>query len=69
MELAAASGGGEDGEDGMVEGKVVSWEELQVGVQPLISPDDCDLAEKIVKADAGMAKLLEQRYGITDLSK
>lgn len=70
VELAAASGGDEDsGEGSMVKGKIISLEELQIGVQPLISPDDCDLAEQIVKADAGVRGLLEQRYGIRDLGE
>ncbi|CBN75262.1 amine oxidase [Ectocarpus siliculosus] len=46
---------------------VVSCKPLGQGFQPLLSPDDCDLAEKIVKLDAGVAKLLEERYGITDI--
>ncbi|CAN0232551.1 unnamed protein product, partial [Ectocarpus sp. 4 AP-2014] len=46
---------------------VISCNPLGQGFQPLLSPDDCDLAEKIVKLDAGVAKLLEERYGITDI--
>lgn len=48
---------------------VVSWKPLGEGFQPLLSPDDCDLAEQIVKLDAGVAKLLEERYGITDIGE
>ena len=48
---------------------VVSCEQLGQGFQPLLSPDDCDLAEKIVKLDAGVANLLEERYGVTDLGE
>lgn len=48
---------------------VVSCKPLGEGFQPLLSPDDCDLAEQIVKLDAGVAKLLEERYGITDIGE
>lgn len=48
---------------------VVSCEPLGEGFQPLLSPDDCDLAERIVKLDAGVAKLLEERYNITDIGE
>lgn len=48
---------------------VVSCKPLGEGFQPLLSPDDCDLAERIVKLDAGVAKLLEERYGITEIGK
>lgn len=48
---------------------VVSCKPLGEGCQPLLSPDDCDLAEQIVKLDAGVAKLLEKRYGITDIGE
>lgn len=57
-----------DGE-GEVQGRVMTCDMLPAGAQPLISPDDCDLAERIVKADAGIATLLKERYGITDLGK
>ncbi|CAM9549635.1 unnamed protein product, partial [Hapterophycus canaliculatus] len=46
---------------------VTSCAPLGDGFQPLLSPDDCDLAESIVKLDAGVAKLLEERYGIMDI--
>lgn len=48
---------------------VVSCEPLGEGFQPLLSPDDCELAEQIVKLDAGVAKLLEERYGVTDIGE
>lgn len=46
---------------------VVTCLPLAAGVQPLLSPDDCDLAESIVKLDAGVARLLKERYGIVDM--
>lgn len=50
-------------------GTVTSCEPLGKGFQPLLSPDDCDLTESIVKLDDGVAKLLEERYGITDIGE
>ena len=38
------------------------------GKQPLLTPEDCLLAEEIVKADPEVAALLRDDYGITDLS-
>ena len=37
------------------------------GVQPLLTPDDCFLAEEIAKADPKVKELLAERYGIIDL--
>lgn len=48
--------------------EVTRCDKLGTGVQPLISPDECFLAEAIVKADPEVAKLLSERYGIEDLS-
>ena len=50
------------------EAAVTSCEPIPDGCQPLFSPDDCDLAESIVKADPGVAELLKTRYGIDDLT-
>ena len=36
--------------------------------QPLLTPEDCVLAEDIAKADAGVAAMVREAYGITDLS-
>ncbi len=38
------------------------------GKQPLLTPEDCLLAEEIVKADPEIAAMLRDDYGITDLS-
>lgn len=45
------------------DGSISSTTEL-VGVQPLLSPDDCELAEEIVKSSSSVRSLLEERYGI-----
>jgi primary-amine oxidase len=45
---------------------VVSWE-FKDGVQPLATPDDCFDAEAIVKADHVVQKLLQDKYGITNM--
>lgn len=36
--------------------------------EPLLTPEDCLLAEEIVKADADIVALLKDQYGITDLA-
>lgn len=38
------------------------------GVQPLASPDDCLLAEEIVKDDPAIQALLREQYNVTDLA-
>lgn len=42
------------------------WQEIDA--QPLASPDDCFLAEEIVKANVEVQSLLKEKYGITDMS-
>ncbi|PXF49742.1 Primary amine oxidase [Gracilariopsis chorda] len=37
------------------------------GAQPVLTPDDCHLAEKIVKADSRVRELISKRYGIDDI--
>eukprot|EP01025_Chloroclados_australasicus_P031457 TRINITY_DN3179_c0_g5_i1.p1 TRINITY_DN3179_c0_g5~~TRINITY_DN3179_c0_g5_i1.p1 ORF type:complete len:672 (-),score=75.87 TRINITY_DN3179_c0_g5_i1:433-2448(-) len=49
--------------------EVSEWVELGEGVQPLASPDDCFLAEEIIKQDPEIAKLVQERYGLNDLSQ
>ena len=46
----------------------VQTNKLPLGTQPPYSPDDCFLAEDIVKADEEVASLLKERYGIEDLA-
>lgn len=45
----------------------VSSVKLVEGMQPLATPDDCLYAEKIVKADVNIQKLLATKYGIVDM--
>lgn len=54
---------------GEITGEVLSCDALGDSFQPLLSPDDCELAEEIVKLDAGVARLLEERYSITDIGE
>lgn len=49
--------------------KVSFSKELPKGVQPLLTPEDCDLAEAIVQSSPEMAAIMKERYGITDMSK
>lgn len=42
---------------------------LPAGTIAMFTPDDCFLAERIVKADAGVRSLLYDRYGITDMDE
>lgn len=46
---------------------VSSSTELPVGVQPLLTPEDCDLAEMIAKESPVLQAALLERYGITDV--
>lgn len=45
---------------------VVSWKQVK-GAQPMLTPDDCNDAEEIAKADAQVQQLLKAR-GITDFN-
>lgn len=49
--------------------EVTFTKELERGVQPLLTPDDCDLAEQISKSSPKVQAALKERYGITDMSK
>lgn len=42
-----------------------AWK-LVPGVQPTVTPDDCNLAEEIIMADTRIQQLLAERYGVTD---
>uniref|UniRef100_A0A7S2XTZ3 Amine oxidase n=2 Tax=Attheya septentrionalis TaxID=420275 RepID=A0A7S2XTZ3_9STRA len=46
---------------------VESHTELRSGVQPMLTPDDCDLAEAIAKASPEVQAAVRERYGITDV--
>ena len=53
----------------MMSGKVLSEKVLPKGTQPLLTPDDCFLAEDIVQQSDEVKRVLEERYGITDISR
>mmetsp|Transcript_2454 Transcript_2454/g.3498 ORF Transcript_2454/g.3498 Transcript_2454/m.3498 type:complete len:736 (-) Transcript_2454:120-2327(-) len=55
-----------DFQDGI---NVVSHVALPPGIQPLYSPDDCDLAEEITKSSPEVKKAVLERYGIKDVDK
>ena len=48
--------------------RVVEAKDLPKGVQPLLTPEDCDLAEAIVQSSTEVAAAMRDRYGITDMS-
>ncbi len=49
--------------------KVTSTCELPKGKQPMLTPEDCELAEAIVLSSREVASVLAMRYGITDMSR
>jgi primary-amine oxidase len=49
--------------------KVSASKDYPKGTQPLLTPEDCDLAEAIVQSSKEVANALRERYGITDLSR
>ncbi|GAX22918.1 primary-amine oxidase [Fistulifera solaris] len=53
----------------LVDQTIVSTLELPLGTQPLFTPDDCDLAEQVVQQSPEVAAALEERYGITDMTR
>ena len=53
----------------LTHGTILSTNQLGKGVQPLLTPDDCDLAESISKASPEVQRALAERYGITDMSR
>jgi primary-amine oxidase len=42
---------------------------LPAGAQPMFTPEDCELAEAIVHASPEVAKVLQERYGIDDITR
>jgi primary-amine oxidase len=48
---------------------VTKCQDLPPGVQPMFSPEDCDLAEEICKASEEVMAALKERYGIDDMSR
>jgi len=51
------------------EASIVTRKELERGVQPLLTPEDCELAEEISKSSPWVQEVLKDRYGITDMSR
>jgi primary-amine oxidase len=54
---------------GTITAEIVMSRVLAAGNQPMFTPEDCDLAEAIVKNSAAVAAALKERYGITDISR
>ncbi|KAG7372128.1 copper amine oxidase [Nitzschia inconspicua] len=48
-------------------GRVVDAKDLPKGVQPLLTPEDCDLAEAIVQSSPEVAAAMRDRYNIIDM--
>ena len=48
---------------------VTAVQDLERGVQPLLTPDDCEMAEAISKSSPELQAALKERYGITDMSR
>ena len=48
---------------------VIHHIDLPTGTQPLYSPDDCDLAEEIVKSSPEVQQVVMERYGIQNVNK
>jgi len=49
--------------------KVTEQVDLSRGTQPMLRPEDCDLAEEIMKSSPEVQQALQDRYGITDMEK
>jgi primary-amine oxidase len=49
--------------------QITSRIDLPRGVQPMFTPEDCDLAEEIAKNSPELQHALLERYGITDMSR
>jgi primary-amine oxidase len=48
---------------------ILTQKTLAPGIQPMLTPDDCDLAESIVKASEEVQAALLDRYQITDMNR
>ena len=48
---------------------VVRVRELPPGTQPMFSPDDCFLAERICKSSVEVRNALRERYGLVDMDR
>jgi primary-amine oxidase len=49
--------------------EIVNSKLLAPGLQPMFTPEDCELAEEIAKNSPEVQAALKERYGITDMSK
>ena len=49
--------------------KIVYENALPAGVQPLLTPEDCELAEVIVRESTELADILKERYGIQSMEE
>jgi primary-amine oxidase len=49
--------------------KVIDHVDLPAGIQPMFTPDDCDLAEEIAKRSPEVQQAVLERYGIKDVEK
>jgi primary-amine oxidase len=49
--------------------EVSKCKHLPPGVQPMFTPEDCDLAESIAKNSPVLKKALKERYGIEDMAR
>jgi len=58
VSLSVAAGDGKK-----IAAQIVSSVTLPAGVQPMLTPDDCDLAEQIVQQSPEVAELLKKRCG------
>ena len=47
---------------------ILKYVDLPPGTQPMLTPDDCFLAENIVKQSKEVQMVLMERYGITDVN-
>jgi primary-amine oxidase len=48
---------------------VISCETLPAGVQPMLTPDDCELAELLIHQSTEIATILYERYNITNIKQ
>jgi primary-amine oxidase len=53
----------------LADNSIISTKDMERGIQPLLTPDDCILAEAISKGAPEVQAALKERYGITDMSR
>jgi primary-amine oxidase len=52
----------------LLNSSILKYVDLPPGTQPMLTPDDCFLAENIVKQSKEVQTVLMERYGITDVN-